>query len=83
MFLLGCSHNNTPIQAVIDDFQTDEVRDIVSTSYFIVRDTNQSIWLVTTTDQGPVDGTYYTFRVETKTLIFKGVKKLDKIKLEE
>jgi hypothetical protein len=78
---------NTPMQAVIDRYKTDKVKPIphrTEAEDFIVQDTNSAIWYVETQRSNGynTNGNYEYFCIRN-TLLFEGIKKVDKIKLEE
>jgi hypothetical protein len=84
--LCGCSYNNTPSQAVVSQYNTDEVKQVQFRPLdFIVRDTNGAIWYVETESRGgyATNDNYYTYKCVRNTLLFQGIKKVDRRRLEE
>jgi hypothetical protein len=67
--LVGCMPQNTPRQAVIDVYHTQEVQMIANFNcYFVVRDTNDAIWFVSVW-QGGKDP--YNYVIKNSELVFK------------
>ncbi len=86
VILCGCEYGNTPMQAVINQYKTDEVKLVdPRNNGFVVRDTNGAIWHVETksSNKGYNTNGYYEYITIRNTLLFEGIKKVDKIKLEE
>jgi PBP1b-binding outer membrane lipoprotein LpoB len=88
LLLTGCAPSNTPMQAVVKEFNTTEVKMVPYTqTQFIVKDTKGSVWYVDTkqTDQRNESG-YWDYECYRKTLLFGSpllIKKVDQPKLEE
>ena len=84
IILCGCVNENTPLQAVVDRYKTDEIKlDAYRPLCFIVRDTNNAIWYVETEQSGMNTNGNYEYYCVRNTLLFNGRKNVDKVKLED
>jgi hypothetical protein len=84
VLLCGCQSSNTPMSSVVQEFHTSDVRAVpYTTSQFIVRDTNGTVWFTDTHNPSVQSNGYFDYICYRQTLLFDNVKKVDKLKLEE
>ena len=83
VLLTGCADSNTPQQAVVTSFNTDQVKPVPHrTRDFIVKDNTDSIWYVETALNGQNSDGKCEWVCIRNTMIFKGTNKIKLIDLE-